>query len=318
MKRSRLWLACAAAILVGLVVLNAMRSRPIPSASVGDPALLLKNLALLEPKRLLAKVGDVELRSEDLREVLQSEFHGQVSHAGLSAEDLGSKVGQVLDALVEDELLAQAARQDGLKTSQKGCAGRKDLANQYLALNLSKVPTVDEAALRNFYKNHGEKFIIPPGVQVRELFLPLQSPRDKKDKTKEKAFVLGQELAERIRKGESAESLAAQHIPLEQRDRAQVHEFRGAAMELEDERKVLTLPPGEVVGPLRIEGGYSVFQGVAQVRSGRIPFYEAREKIKTYLETRRVEEARQQLVANLQRQRPVQRFAPDKTLAAVH
>ena len=89
-------------------------------------------------------------------------------------------------------------------------------------------------------------------------------------------------------------------------------------MAAEDEKKVLALRPGEVVGPLRIEGGYSVFQGVTQIRSGRIPFYEAREKIKTYLETRRVEEARQQLVTNLQRQRPVQRFAPDKTLAAVH
>ena len=106
-------------------MLTAMRSRPIPSASVGDPALSLKNLALLEPKRLLAKVGDVELRSEDLHEVLQSEFQGQTSHAGLSAEDLGLKVGQVLDALVQDELLAQAARQDGLKTSQKACAGAK-------------------------------------------------------------------------------------------------------------------------------------------------------------------------------------------------
>ena len=89
-------------------------------------------------------------------------------------------------------------------------------------------------------------------------------------------------------------------------------------MAAEDEKKVLALRPGEVVGPLRIEGGYSVFQGVTQVRSGRIRFYEAREKIKTYLEARRVEEARQQLVANLQRQRPVQRFAPDKTLAAAH
>ena len=149
MKRSRLWLACAAAILVGLVALNATRSRRTPSASVDDPALSLKNLALLEPKRLLAKVGDVELRSEDLREVLQSEFHGQVSHAGLSPEDLGLKVGQALDALVQDELLAQAARQEGLKTNLKGSAGRKDLANQYLAQNLSKVPPVDEADLRN-------------------------------------------------------------------------------------------------------------------------------------------------------------------------
>jgi PPIC-type peptidyl-prolyl cis-trans isomerase-like protein len=318
LKRSRLWLACAATILVGLVVLNAARSRRTPSAGGDDPALSLKNLALLEPKRLLAKVGDVELRSEDLREVLQLEFHGQVSHAGLSPEDLGLKVGQALDALVQDELLAQAARQSGLKTNLKGSEGRKDLARQYLAQNLSKVPPVDDAALRNFYKNHGEKFITPPSVQVRELFLPLQSPSNKRSKTKDKAYVLGLELAGRIRKGDSLESLAAQHVTEEQRDRAQVHEFRGAAMESEDEKKVLTLKQGEVVGPLRIEGGYSVFEGVTQVRSGRIAFYEAREKIKTYLEARRVEEARQQLIANLQRLKPVQRFAPDKTLAAAH
>ena len=299
-------------------MLNATRPRRTPSVSVGDPALSLKNLALLEPKRLLAKVADVELRSEDLRESLQTEFQGRMSHAGLTPEDLALKVGQALDALIQDELLAQAGRQDGLRTNLNGSAGRKHLARQYLAQNLAKVPAVDEADLRNFYKNHGEKFIVAARVQVRELFLPLEGPRDKKDKTKDTAYVLGQELAERIRKGETWESLAVQHVPEEQRNRAQVHEFRGAAMELEDERKVLTLKPGEVVGPLRIEGGYSVFQGVTQVRSGRIPFYEAREKIKTYLEARRVEEARQQLVANLQRQRPVQRFAPDNTLAAAH
>ena len=317
MRRSQLWLACAAAILVGLVVLNATRSSRAPSDRPGDNALLLKNLALLEPKRLLAKVGDVELRSEDLRESLQTEFHGQMSHAGLSPEDLALKVGQALDALIQDELQAQAGRQQGLKTNLKGSAGRKDLARRYLAQNLSKVPPVDEAGLRSFYKNHGEKFIIPPSAKVRELFLPLRSAPGKRNKTKDKAYVLGQELAARIRQGEPLESLAAQHVPEKLRDRAQVHEFRGAAMESEDERKVLALTPGEVVGPLRIEGGYSVFQGVTQVRSSRIPFYEAREKIKTYLETRRVEEARQRLVADLQRLKPVQRFAPDKTVAAV-
>lgn len=318
MKRSWIWLACGAAILVGFLALNAARSARTPSNPPDDKALLLQNLALLEPQRTLAKVGEVELRGEDLREVLQSEFHGRTPHAGLSPEDLAVRVGQALDALVQDELLAQAGRQEGLKTSLKGSAGRKDLSRQFLAQNLSKVPPVDEVQMRNFYKNHGEKFITPPSVQVRELFLPLQSPRDKRSKTKDKAYALGQELVGRIRKGESMESLAALHVPEGQRERAQVHEFRGAPMELDDERKVLTLPPGEVVGPLRIEGGYSVFQGVAQVRSGRIPFYEAREKIKTYLEARRVEEARQQLVANLQRQRPVQRFVPDKALAAVH
>lgn len=317
MKRFWLWLASAAAILVGLAALNAARSRQTPPVRPDDSAIL-ENLAFLTPKKLLAKVGDVELRSEDLRESMQTEFRGQVSHAGFSPEDLASKVGQALNVLIEDELLAQAARQQGLKTNLKGSAGRKDLVRQHLAHNLAKIAPVDEAQLRNFYKNHGEKFVIPPSVQVRELFLPLESPRNKRDKTKDKAYVLGQELVTRIRQGEPLESLAAQHSPEEQRNLAKVHEFRGAAMEPQDEKKVLTLKPGEVVGPLRIEGGYSVFQGVAQVRSGRIPFYEAREKIKIYLEARRVEEARQQLVANLQGQRPVQRFAPAQTLAAAH
>lgn len=317
MRRSRLWLACAAATLVGLVVLNATQSSRAPSESPADNALHLKNLALLEPKQLLAKVGDVELRSEDLRESLQTEFQGQLSHAGLSPEDLSLKVGQAQDALIQDELLAQAGRQQGLKTNLKGSAGRKDLARQHLAQTLAKVPPVNEVDLRSFYKNHGEKFTIPPSVQVRELFLPLQSPRGKRSMDKDKAYVLGQELAGRIRQGESFEALAAKHVPAEQRERAQIQEFRGAVMEPEDERKVLALTPGEIIGPLRVEGGYSVFQGVSQVRSSRIAFYEAREKIRTHLESRRVDEARKQLVAELQRSHPVQRFVPERTLAAV-
>jgi len=315
LKRSRLWLACAAAILVGLVGLKAARSSRTHSDRPGNDGLLLKNLALLQPKQLLAKVGDVELRSEDLREALQTEFHGQMSHAGLSPEDLAVRVGQALDMLVQDELLAQAARQDGLKTNLKGSAGRKDLAQQLLSQHVAKLSPVDDAALRDFYKNHGEKFVIAQRVEVQELFLALQSP-DRQ--SKDKSYVLGQELADRIRKGEPLESLAAQFSPGSERLRALAHEFRSGPTEPEDERKVLELKPGEVVGPFRIEGGYSVFQGVRQVRSGRIPFYEAREKIKVYLEGRKAEEARKRLVADLQQRNPIHRFAPGQVLAAAH
>lgn len=316
MKRSWLWLACGAAILAGLVALNAARFRA-PSNGPGDNALLLKNLVLLEPKRTLAKVGEVELRGEDLREALQLDFHGQTSHSGLSPEDLAVRVGEALDTLVQDELLAQAGRQEGLKTNLKGNAGRTDLARQYLAQSLSKEPPLDEVQMRNFYKNHGEKFITPPSVKARELFLPLHSPTSKHAQTKDKSYVLSQQLADRIRKGESLELLAAQNVPEEYRDRAQVREFRGGPMEVEDERRVLALKPGEVVGPLRVEGGYSLFQGVELVRSGRIPFYESKEKIRAHLEGLRVEEARKRLVTDLQQRRPIQRFAPVQTAAAV-
>jgi PPIC-type peptidyl-prolyl cis-trans isomerase-like protein len=315
LRRSHLLLAGTVPLLVGLLVLYGARFRRTPStASDSNPAL--NNLALLEPNKLLAKVGKVELRGEDLRAALHAEFHGDLSHAGFSPEDLASKVGGALDTLIEDELLAQAGRMQGLKTNLQGSAGRKELAQQLLTQHLAKLPPVDDAALRNFYKNHGEKFVIAESVEVRELFLPLQGRPDKR--TKDKSYVLGQELADRIRKGEELESLAARYSPEPERVRTQVHEFRSGPTEPQDERKVLKLKPGEVVGPLRIEGGYSVFQGVREIRSGRIPFYEARDKIKTYLESKRVEEARKQLVADLQQLKPIQRFALGQTVANAH
>jgi len=307
--------ACSAAILIGLVVLYGARYHRAPSNAL-DSNPVLDNLALLEPNKLLAKVGNVELRSEDLRAALQADFHGDLSHAGLSQEDLASKVGGALDTMIDDELLAQAGRLQGLKTKLQGSAGRNDLAAQLLVQHLEKLPPVDEAVLRNFYKNHGEKFVIAERVEVRELFLPLQGRPDKR--SRDKSYVLGQELADRIRKGEELGSLTAQYSPESERVRARVHEFRSGPTELQDERKVLKLKPGEVVGPFRIEGGYSVFQGVRQIRSGRIPFYEARDKIKTYLESKKVHEARKQLVADLQQLTLVQRFAPGQTLAAAH
>ncbi|HEX2522671.1 MAG TPA: hypothetical protein VHP35_11150, partial [Terriglobia bacterium] len=222
MKRSQLLLACSAAILVGLLVLYGARYRRAPSNAL-DSNPVLYDLALLEPNKLLAKVGNVELRSEDLRAALQADFHGDLSHAGLTPEDLASKVGGALDTLIEDELLARAGRLQGLKTNLQGREGRKDLAQQLLTQHLAKLPPVDEAALRNFYKNHGEKFVIAERVEVRELFLPLQGRPDKR--SKDKSYVLGQELADRIRKGEEHGSLAAQYSPESELVRAQVHEF---------------------------------------------------------------------------------------------
>ena len=84
---------------------------------------------------------------------------------------------------MKDELLAQVARRHGLKTNLKDSAGRKDLAQQLLTQQVAKLPPFDDAALRDFYKNHGEKFVIAQKVEVREIFLPLQGRPDKRPRT---------------------------------------------------------------------------------------------------------------------------------------
>ena len=124
-------------------------------------------------------------------------------------------------------------------------------------------------------------------------------------------------LAARIRNGESLEALGKEHVPPAFLDRTKGYLFKGAVMDAADEQKVLALRPGEILGPVRIEGGYSVFQGIAQVRARLIPFYQAQEKIRVYLEARREEELRKRLVGQLKQQISVQRFGPDTVLAAV-
>src|SRR5262245_19058555 len=282
----------------------------------------LTNLALLTPNKSLAKIGTVILRSEDLREVLEQEFHGPISHAGLSAQDLAARVGAALDLLIEDELLAEAARQQGMKTNLTGSIGRQDLARRYLDEALAKVPKPSDNDLRTFYKNHGEKFYIPPGAEVRELFLPLEADESKASHTPGKpkgaSYSLGEQLATRIRNGESFEDLAKRHVADPYRDRANVHRFHGGVMSPEDESRVLALRPGDVTGPIRVEGGYAIFQCVARIRSGRIPFFEAQHKIETFLTEKGREDTRKGSIAELRQRIPVHRLItqPREVLAS--
>jgi parvulin-like peptidyl-prolyl isomerase len=276
----------------------------------------LAYLSLLNSDQLLAKVEAVELRSQDLKDLLQLDFHGQLLHSSMSSEDLSLRIASGLDKLIEEELLAQEATKRGMKTSLEGAQARRDLSGQYLKSELAKLSAVSDPEVRSFYKNHGEKFLIPGGVQVRELFVPHQGDPAKKGK-REKAFQLAEELAARARKGDSLEELGKQNVPAAFLARTKGYLFKGAVMDAADEQRVLALRPGVILGPVRIEGGYSVFQGIAPVRARRIPFYEAQGKIKTYLEARRQEELRKKLVDQLRQRISVQRFGPDTVLAAV-
>lgn len=320
LKKLRILVTC---IIIGLTVAAIFlvirsRSRRLqpPTAALNHAKPNLAYLSLLNSDQLLAKVEGVELRSEDLKNFLQLDFHGQLLHSSMSSEDLSARIASGLDQLIEEELLAQEAKRRGLTTSLEGAQARRDLSDQYLKSELTKLAPVDDREVRTFYKDHGEKFLIPGGVELRELFLPHQGDKYTKEK-REKALELAEEVAARARKGESFEELGKQYVPIAFLDRSKGYLFKGAVMDAADEQKVLALRPAEILGPIRVEGGYSVFQGIASVRARRIPFYEAQEKIKIYLEVRRQDELRKKLVSELRQRVSVQRFGPDTVLAAV-
>jgi hypothetical protein len=77
-----------------------------------------------------------------------------------------------------------------------------------------------------------------------------------------------------------------------------------------EEQIVLSLPPGRVAGPFRVEGGLSFFQGVEYLRQRFIPFYQAKETIQKYLEAERLAKVRRQLLEDLSRAAKVEKYDP--------
>jgi hypothetical protein len=283
------------------------------------PAADLAFLSVLKSEQVLAKVGEVPIRGVDVRDALQAEFHSQLHHGSLSPQDLAAKISTVLDGVLEDELLAQEARRRGFSSALAGSQARKDLADQFFSAELSNLPPVTDQDMRTFYKNHGEKFYIPPGINVKELFVPAKSFAEEKASRKEaieKAIALGKDLVVRIRNGEKIEDLAKSNTPEVFQDRAKGFLFKGGMMDAKDEQAILRLRPGEVYGPVRVEGGVSIFQGISQERSRLIPFYQSQEKIRIYLESVRRQELRRTLVEKAKQQVVVQRFTPDPTAVA--
>ncbi len=280
------------------------------TASTHRPQADLSYLSILQSNQVLAKVGTTAIHGTDVRDALQMEFHGQSFHSSLSPQDLALKISETVDRVVEDEVLAQAAQRQGMRTTFTGPGARQDLAVQLVRAEQAKLPAVSDKELRTFYKEHGEKFYIPPGINVRELFLPVPSlSRDRKEEV-EKAKRQAESLATRLRQGEAAEAMAVEFVPEAFRDRAKGYLFKGGVLTESEERNILKLRPGEVIGPIRVEGGVSVFQGVSQERARLIPFYQAQEKIKTYLETSRIQELRKTLIEKYKQDVSVQKFAP--------
>jgi len=270
-------------------------------------------LSALKLNQPIAKVGSNELKTDELRDYLLLTLQGQMTQVNLSKPDLVAKISVGLDQFINEELLAQAALKQGLKSSFEGVERKQDLAKKYLESQLAKEPPVSDVQMREFYKSHGEKFLIPAGVQLREFFIPFTGDKSKTSK-KDSAFDLAKDLADRVAKGDSIEELSKKYVPEEYRERTQIHLYKGGVTEPVDDHKVLALRPGQVAGPFRTEGGYSVFQGTSPERNRFIPFYEAKAKIQVFLEARRVERMRQKLVEQLKQQIPIQRYEIDSLI----
>lgn len=285
---------------------NRKNAIPLPSSISYQPNLAY--LKLLNSPQAIAKIGSVELTSNDLKDQLKYSTRNVQDYHSLSEDDLSVKVQKAFDEMVEEEILAQEAAFGGISSALANSQRRRELSTKLVQEEASRQPQITDAAERDFYKNHGEKFILAPSNQVRELFIPFTTQDDLKLKTGP-SYQKTKNLAERIRSGESLDVLARKYVP-QSVEKASGYTFTGAVMDGDDAAAVLNLKPGIVAGPFRIEGGLSIFQGISRIPQRFIPFYKAQPTIHQYLEEQRLLQVKRKLVEQLSQKILVRKFEP--------
>ncbi len=266
------------------------------------------HLKLLNSPNAIARIGSVELTSQDLKDQLKNSATNPEEYHSLSEAGLSAKVQETFDELVEDELLAQEALHRGIDSVSTDNERRRVLAVTLIQDEASRQPPITDVEERDFYKNHGEKFTLAPSNQVREIFIPFTSKDDLNLKTGP-TYQKANSLAERIRSGESMDSLARKYAP-KSMEKAAGYEFTGAVMDEKDAATVLNLNPGVIAGPFRVEGGLSIFQGISRIPQRFIPFYKAQPTIYRYLEEQRILRIRRKLIEQLSQKILVRKIEP--------
>jgi peptidyl-prolyl cis-trans isomerase C len=143
--------------------------------------LLLTAAAAAQDPQRLARIGDRQVTADEFRQLLRAMREaGRTDTTLETLTPLGRE--RLLNALVEKDLYALAAREDGLDRREDvrfwiDQAVTEVLAKKYLEHKARQVD-VSDAALRAFYDAHPDLLATPRRVKVRHIVLASKAEAD--------------------------------------------------------------------------------------------------------------------------------------------
>ncbi len=250
---------------------------------------------------LVARIGKVELREDDLQRAMARE-------PGASPERFKSPEArrEFIDGLIRFELLAQAADRAGLTKDPDAVHAQQQIAvtklvNQTLGA-VAAPETLTQADLqREYYARQASDFTLPPAAQVRHI--RVSDPKlAERITTQAKALAAeddsgfaslaaknSQDAATRANGGDLGFVDQGSHLP---------PELVNAALSM----KV----PGEILGPLPIDSGYEILRLVSLRASAVSPFSSVEEPIRQRLYRERRAKALEDFIARLRKETSVE------------
>jgi parvulin-like peptidyl-prolyl isomerase len=224
-----------------------------------------------EPKRekAVAEVNghpiDAYVFKQEMKNALLSLGHGELSSVRM--EEIKK---EVLNRLIENELIFQKAKGEGLNPY--------DLVKR----EVYDKTVVSDAEVQEYVQKHQEEFMRPEGVQLRHLLLRVD-PSGSSDDWK-KGYEKGLELSKKANQGTDFKELIAAYSSDEEAKsfggdgRIQ---YKGHMAMAEFESTAFLLKVNEVSGPIQTLYGFSLIQVVKKIPPEEVPFSEInQEKVK--------------------------------------
>lgn len=212
----------------------------------------------------------------------------------VGVDDVGAITSFVEQQVLADALLLAAALGEGLDR-EEGFARwlqiqrRQLMVSTLRAMVLQEKVTVSEGEVRQFYDAHPQRFLNPEQIEVQEVLV--------------ETYPLAERLRGQIEKGEATFGDVAREHSIrteEVRDeegRFHVHRYEspeyGGFVEAAAEA-----PIGELIGPVKVRDGYSVFRVLTRERKPE-PFEEASWRVRSQLRREKSEAAFDEYLAGL-------------------
>ena len=245
-----------------------------------DPA------ALKASPTALYKHDKGEISVAEAQEALQALTPGKVF--GDSTEAV-----YVLDSgVLRPFLLQRAAREVGLyeRPEIRQLQKRKQedlLLEQLKEMAVTRHLDLSDEEIRHYYDSHPEYFRIDSSTQVEEILLA----------TEAEARQVREQLIEGVPFAKFADRSLRESA---QEDKGQFHyHLRDKVLHPKLVPAVVEAPVGEFVGPVEVEGGYSVFRVLGREPESREPYERAQQRARTLLRRERGAQELEKLVKDL-------------------
>ncbi len=304
-------------------------------------SLLIGHAHASDPNKVVAKVGDFEIKEVYLEEVLDRYVPRGGYHPIVEESERKKYAKDALNDIIEIELLYHGAEERGIKIpdekinrvikanikkfgseenfkkalkrngldikSFRERIKKYSMVRQLLADLMEESKCSDEEA-RRYYEKHRSSFKRPESVHLFHIHIKVSPTATEKEWKEKKKFA--EKILERLKKGESFYDLAYKYSDDQYRvkggDMGFIHKGRLRPEELD--KVAFSLKVGELSDVIQTIYGYHILKVTEKKPPEQLGFDEVKDRIKNKLTKKKYENKKREIIERMRKKYPVQVF----------